>query len=94
MKLYGLETRDIASKYSSKAAKYYRKKVAAEAMGNELTEKPPAKNVEEIMDRGMEKGKNVAKQAEQGIKRFGTAIDKRISDSGIKDKVKGWFKKE
>ena len=91
MKQYGLETREIVAKYKSGPAQYYKKRLAALVMDRSFTQLPPAKDVEEMVDRSVEKGKELGKKAEEGLKRLGTALGSKIEESGIKDKFKGWF---
>ena len=54
---YDKEKKAIMEKYSSKAAKWYAKKLAYEAKGVEFKDLPPAKNTAEEVERAKVKGK-------------------------------------
>ena len=94
MKQYNTESKDVIAKYTSKAAKYYARKLAAQIQGKEFNEAAPAKNMEEAFDRGKDTAVVYAKKAEEGLISFGSALNSKIAESGIKEKFKGWFKKE
>lgn len=91
MKQYNLEWKPIESKYNGKETKYYRRKIAAQAQGKEFTEEQPARNIEEVFDRGVGTAKDIGKKAEVGFKKFGTFIGDKFKESGVKDKFKGLF---
>ncbi len=59
----GLEQKPIINKYDSAAAKYYKKKLAAEVNNLPFDAKEPAKNAEELLDRGLDKSKELASKA-------------------------------
>jgi ADP-ribosylation factor GTPase-activating protein 1 len=59
----GLEQKLIQNKYDSAAAKYYKKKLASEVNNIAFEEKEPAKNAEELLDRGLDKSKELASKA-------------------------------
>jgi ADP-ribosylation factor GTPase-activating protein 1 len=89
----GLETKMIQNKYESAAAKYYKKKIAAEANGLPFDDKEPAKNAEELLDRGLDKSKELASKAGQGLSKVGESIGQKFNEMGIKEKFSGLFKK-
>lgn len=92
LKLYnGLEQKPIAAKYTSSAALYYKRKLAAEGAGQPFDEKEPAKNAEELFDRGVDSAKSVAKSAGEGISKGFNVLGDKLAESGIKDKFKGLF---
>ena len=67
----GLEQKLIQSKYDSAPAKYYKKKLAAEVNNLPFDAKEPAKNAEELLDRGLDKSKELASKAGQGLSKVG-----------------------
>ena len=77
MKLYNMETRDIYQKYGSKSATYYKRRLASTIQGKEFTEQPPAKNAEELMDKGLQSAKVMAKKAEVGLTTLGSKITEK-----------------
>lgn len=83
----------IQNKYDSAAAKYYKKKLAAEVNGLNFEEKEPAKNTEELLDRGIDKSKELAVKAGQGLSKVGESIGHKFQEMGIKEKFTGLFKK-
>lgn len=90
----GLEQKPIFTKYSSGAAGYYKRKLAAEATGLPFSEKEPPKNAEEYLDRGLEGAKNVAKTAGDGIVKGVNIIGDKFQESGLKQKITGLFSKK
>ena len=95
LKLYnGLEQKPIAAKYKSNAAAYYRRRLAAQAVGLPFTEKQPPRNAEEFLEKGVDGAKSVALKAGEGIVSIGQSIGGKIESSGIKDKFKGLFAKK
>jgi ADP-ribosylation factor GTPase-activating protein 1 len=90
----GLEQKGVSQKYESAAARFYRKKLNAEATGRPFSEKEPPKNAEEYLDRGVEGAKSVAKSAGEGIVKGVNILGNKIEESGIKDKLKGFFAKK
>lgn len=90
----GLEQKPVPHKYDSKAARYYRKKLTSEATGVSFSEKEPPKNAEEYLDRGVEGAKSAAKTAGEGIAKGVSILGTKIEESGIKDKLKGFFSKK
>ena len=84
----------IHVKYSSSAASYYRRKLAAEVSGHMFDEKEPPKNAEEYLDRGVEGAKNVALGAKQGIIKVGGQIGEQFEKLGVAEKFKGLFGKK
>ena len=59
----GLEQKLIQNKYDSAASRYYKKKLAAEVNDIPFEDKEPAKNAEELLDRGLDKSKELASKA-------------------------------
>ena len=51
MQDYEKEREPIAKKYKNDAAYYYKKLLYCKAIGEELTESPPTKNVKELAER-------------------------------------------
>ena len=62
-KEYKLESASISNKYQSKAAKYYKQRLVALAMGKEFNKEKPARNIEEVLDRGLDTTKQGLKTA-------------------------------
>jgi hypothetical protein len=73
----------IASKYRSAEAKYYKKRLAATVENCLFTEKPPAKNMDEMIDKGVDMTKKGAKKAEVALGKMGGAIENKFNQ---------WFK--
>ena len=90
-KEYKLESASLENKYHSKAAKYYRHRLVALAMGKQFNEEKPARNIEEVFDRGLDSTKNGLKTAQVGFMKFGSYLGDKYRDSGVKDKMKGLF---
>ena len=84
LKEYQSEQKPLLTKYHTSEAGYYKRRLAALAIEKPFTEKAPAKNFDEILDRGLETGKSVAKQGEALVNKMGDALDAKISK---------WFKK-
>ena len=53
LKDYDSHLKSIHSKYMSAPVKYYKRRLSALAVGLEFTEKAPARNIREMMDRGV-----------------------------------------
>ncbi len=83
MKEYKSEMKPIPIKYRSKEAKYYRKLLAAQTQDKVMTEKPPAKNVDEYIDKGVDLTKKGAKKAEVVLTKVGGALESQFNK---------WFK--
>ena len=92
MKEYGYETRPIPGKYTSYAAQYYKRRLAARALGLEFTDTQPPRNFEEVWETGKGHAAILATKAEKGIKYVGNKIESKVIQYGIKDKVMGLFK--
>jgi hypothetical protein len=92
MKLYNSEWKSMDAKYKSKEAKYYKRRLCANSQGRDFREDPPARNMEEALNRGVDSAKHVANKAEDGLKSFGNLISNKFAESGVKDKFKGLFK--
>ena len=60
MKDYKSEQKPIYSKYKSSEAKYYKKYLAATVLDRAFSQKPPPKNVDEMIDKGVEVTKHGA----------------------------------
>jgi len=90
----GLEQKPIQTKYSSAPASYYRKKLAAQATGLPFDGKEPPRNAEEYLDRGLEGAKTGLKTAGDSIVKGVNVLGDKIAESGIKDKLKGFFTKK
>lgn len=78
MKLYNSEWKSMENKYKSKEAKYYKRRLQAQAQGKDFTEEPPARNIEETFNRGVGTAKDIAGKAEDGIKSFGSYLGTKI----------------
>lgn len=65
MKDYNLEAKEIVPKYLSSESLYYKRRLAAIIQDRNFEEKAPAKNVDELMDKGLDFSKKaVAKGGE------------------------------
>lgn len=93
MKAYNAEWKSIQDKYKSRAAKYYKRRLSALAQEREFTEEAPAKNIEEVLGRGVGTAKGIANKAEDGLSKFGTFISGKFQQSGVKEKFTGMFNK-
>jgi len=83
MKEYKSEMKPIASKYRSAEAKFYKKRLAATVENCVFTEKAPAKNMDEMIDKGVDITKKGANKAGVALTKMGGAIDKKFNE---------WFK--
>lgn len=92
LKLYDFEWKPINYKYTSKPAKYYRRKLAALAQNREFKEEPPARNFEEALGKGVSSAKDFGTKAEESVKKFGSFLGEKISQSGVTQKISGLFR--
>ena len=92
LKLYDMEWKPINYKYTSKVAKYYRRKLAALAQNREFKEEPPARNIEEVFGKGVSSAKDFGVKAEESVKKFGSFLGEKISQSGVSQKISGLFR--
>ena len=83
MKDYKSENKVIASKYKSSEAKYYQKRLAAIVQEKTFTEKPPARNMDEYLDKGADISKKAVKKTEVVLSNLGNTLDKKFNQ---------WFK--
>ena len=83
LKEYNLEWKPINAKYTSKVAKYYRRKLAALVQNREFKEEQPARNIEEVFGKGVSTAKDIGIKAEEGVKKFGTFLGEKINQSGV-----------
>ena len=83
MKDYKSEAKPVFTKYKTGEARYYKKRLAATVEDRAFAEKPPAKNVEEMVDKGVEVTKKGAKKAEEALTKVGGAIENKFNK---------WFK--
>ena len=84
LKEYQSEQKPLVAKYQTPEAHFYMRRLARLALDKPFTEKPPAKNFDEMMGRGVETGKVVLKKGEDLVNKMGDAIDQKINQ---------WFKK-
>ncbi len=83
MKEYKSEMKPMGAKYRSKEAKYYRKMLAAFCQEKTFLDKPPPKNVDEYIDKGVDLTKKGAKKAEVVLTKVGGALESQFNK---------WFK--
>jgi len=83
MKDYKSETKPISSKYNTAESKFYKKRLAATVQDRPFDDKPPAKNVDEMIDKGVEVTKKGAKKAEEALTKVGGVLESKINQ---------WFK--
>ncbi|TNV74259.1 hypothetical protein FGO68_gene6916 [Halteria grandinella] len=83
MKDYKTEQKPISIKYNTSEALYYKRRLAALVQDKSFEEKAPARNIDELMDKGLETGKKAVQKGEVLINQMGKAIDTKLQQ---------WFK--
>jgi hypothetical protein len=79
MKEYQSELRPIADKYRTSEAAFYKRRMAAKVMEKEFTEKAPPRNVDEMMDKGLDMSKKAVKKGGEVLSKAGAVIDKKLN---------------
>ncbi len=80
MKEYKLEKKPVETKYTSAAAKYYKKRLSALVLDREFKLEQPARNTDEAIDKGVKSAKELGVKAEQNLVKFGDYLDKKFGD--------------
>lgn len=80
MKEYGQEKLPIRQKYTSGYACYYKRRLSAQVCEIPFHEPQPDKDdVEDMLDKGVEKVKELGAEAEKGIVKVGNYLDKKFA---------------
>ena len=69
----------LAEKYSTNAAKFYKKRLSALILERALTEKQPPRNTDELIDRGVEGAKDFGKKTEKEFIKIGNYMESKFS---------------
>jgi hypothetical protein len=83
LKDYKSENKVISAKYNTAEAKFYAKRLAAMVQGVQFLEKPPAKTVDDYLDKGADFSKKAVKKTEVVLTNIGSTLDKKFNQ---------WFK--
>ena len=83
LKEYKSENKVMSFKYNSTEAKFYAKRLAAMVQGLQFLEKPPARNVDDYMDKGADFSKRAVKKTEVTLTNIGSSVNKKFNQ---------WFK--
>lgn len=83
MKEYKSENKDVLSKYNTSESVYYKRRLAALIVNKRFTDSPPAKNIDEFFDKGLNASKKVVAKSEVVLSKMGNAIENKFNE---------WFK--
>ena len=83
LKDYKSEQKIISTKYETKEAKFYARRLAAITQERPFVVNPPPKNMDEYLDKGADLSKQAVKKTGEAFKSIGSTIDNKFNK---------WFK--
>lgn len=79
MRQYNSEQLLIKEKYSTKQAKFYKKRLHNQICDIPFHQEQPPRNFDEALDKGVDQAKVVAMKAGEGLSKIGSFFDRKIT---------------